>query len=113
MSMTERNVCLTLSFGTWPSQILVSRKITGFDFPGALTSSRTLLIYIYVPNDDINYRTERHAERHKLDILFQAHTEAVVDNQFEQYVARRQLEHLWEQKVFDVIILEVAVRNRC
>lgn len=107
LDVVTRNVA-----ATWPSQILVSGGIIKFGFqPRDLASSRTLMIYIYASNNDIN-----DAELNSLlsDINLLSHPKHVpkllliIGSNKGTLNGRRQLEYLWEKKIFDVIILEVS-----
>lgn len=111
LDVVARNVATT-----WPSQILVSGGILGFGFqPGDLASSRTLLIYIYASNEDIN-----DAELNAIltDINLISHPKhmpkllLIIGSNEDMLDGRRQLEYLWNQKLFDVIILEVSFHSR-
>lgn len=96
---------------TWPSQILVSGGVTGSGFqPGDLASSRTLLIYIYASKDDIN-GTELNAMLKDVDSISQPkHTPKLllIIGSNRALNGRRQLEYLWNRRLFDVVILEVS-----
>lgn len=101
---------------TWPSQILVSGEILGFGFqPGDLASSRTLLIYIYASNEDIN-DAELNAILNDINLI--SHLKhmpkllLIIGLNKDTLDGRRQLEYLWNQKLFDVIILEVSFHSR-
>ncbi|XP_025987573.2 uncharacterized protein LOC113003227 [Solenopsis invicta] len=111
LDIVARNMAIT-----WPTQILVSGKVTGFGFqPEDLASSRTLLIYIYASDeniddaelnamlDDIN--SISHPKHMPKLLLLIGSNKGTLDT-------RHQLEHLWNQKLFDVIILEVSFLPR-
>lgn len=96
---------------TWPSQIFVSRGIIELGLkPRNLASSRTLLIYIYASSDDVkdaelkdmlNDMNSISHPKHVPKLLLIISSNRTLDG-------RRQLEYLWDQKLFDVIILEVS-----
>ncbi|XP_011879021.1 PREDICTED: uncharacterized protein LOC105568180 [Vollenhovia emeryi] len=105
LDVVARNVATT-----WPSQILGGRIGFGFQ-PGDLASSRTLLIYIYASNDDVNDAEllamlndtnliSHPKHRPKLLLIIGSNT-GTLDG-------RRQLKYLWDRRLFDVIILEVS-----
>lgn len=112
LNVVARNMAMT-----WPTQILVSGGIMGFDFqPGDLASSRTLLIYIYASNDDIN-DAELNAMLDDINLI--SHPKhmpklmLIIGSNKDTLDRRRPLEYLWDQKLFDVIILEVSFHSRC
>ncbi|XP_011634437.1 uncharacterized protein LOC105425396 [Pogonomyrmex barbatus] len=111
LDIVARNVATT-----WPSQILVSGGIMGFGFqPGDLASSRTFLIYIYATNDMINVAELNDMLNDVNSISHPKHTPKlllIIDSNTGILDARSQLEYLWEQKIFDVIILEVSFHPR-
>lgn len=97
---------------TWPSQILVF----GFKIqPWNLASSRTLLIYIYPWNDDVNY-AELNATMEDVDSIsyprYMPKLLLIINSNERMLNAQRQLEYLWELKFLDVIILEVSFYSK-
>jgi len=107
LDVVTRNVATTC-----PSQILVSERIMRFGFqPRNLASSRSLLIYIYTSNNDIN-DVELNAMLNDINLIaYPKHMPKlllIIGSNKGTLDGRRQLRYLWDQKLFDVIILEVS-----
>ncbi|XP_036147437.1 uncharacterized protein LOC105835907 [Monomorium pharaonis] len=98
---------------TRPTQILTSGGFSSQ--PRDLASSRTLLIYIYASDDDVD-----DAELNAIldDINSMSHPKhmpkllLIIGSNKGTLDGRRQLKYLWDQKLFDVIILEVSFHPR-
>lgn len=97
-----------------PSQIFVAERS---DFESRrMASYRTLLIYIYASENDVDYRKLNATIDNIRQISYSKHVPRlllIIGSEKRALDAQGYLQYLWDSRVLDVIILEVSPRPEC